>query len=392
MRANNVVFDGVTTHAVNLDRTAHGVSREVIKHLKSLEKSLLADWVSRDLTRYQRRRIEALLSQTAGTIRNAYDKIRVDFDEKYLPRVAEIEKRATANVIDDAISAALPNGVEITVASVITTEKTLARLASDMMITGAPSSDWWAKQSDDLRMAFQGVIREGLLRGETGPQIAQHISGTRAAGYRDGIMQTTMRHATSLTLTSVQTVAQDARLETLEENADLVSSLQWHSTLDGRTTPQCRALDMLTWNLDKTPIGHSKTFKKPPIHWRCRSTVLPVLKPWNDLAEPGALPQIPEGNIDAHFRRRLRENPRFSGRVDAIIRNSRQSMDGQVPGGMGYAEWLRSKSRAFQIGVLGPERWERWHAGRITMRDLTDNSSRPLTLDELDALIARRGG
>ena len=37
-------------------------------------------------------------------------------------------------------------------------------------------------------------------------------------------------------------------------------------------------------------------------------------------------------------------------------------MDGQVSGGKNYEEWLKTKSKAFQIEVLGVEKQKLWKA------------------------------
>lgn len=59
-------------------------------------------------------------------------------------------------------------------------------------------------------------------------------------------------------------------METLKENSDVVQSVEWVSTLDSKTTPQCRTFDKRRFKLTEGP--------RPPIHISCRSTVVAVTR------------------------------------------------------------------------------------------------------------------
>ena len=55
-----------------------------------------------------------------------------------------------------------------------------------------------------------------------------------------------------------------------EQNADILSAVEWLATNDERTCPTCGVLDGQQWAVGKAP--------QPPDHPRCRCTLLPVLK------------------------------------------------------------------------------------------------------------------
>ncbi len=69
---------------------------------------------------------------------------------------------------------------------------------------------------------------------------------------------------------AVQHVATQARMETLKENADVVQSVERVSTLDSKTTSQCRTLDKQRFKLTEGP--------RPPIHIKRRSTLVAVTR------------------------------------------------------------------------------------------------------------------
>src|SRR5690606_7566723 len=99
--------------------------------------------------------------------------------------------------------------------------------------------------------------------------IVRSIRGTRANKYRDGILQITKRNAEAVARTAVNHTVTASKDELFRANADILAGLRYTATLDGRTTPQCRALDGKVFPLDKGP--------RPPLHFGCRSTMIPVL-------------------------------------------------------------------------------------------------------------------
>ncbi len=380
MTSNDKLADKLIEHSVNFDRMSNTLAREVVQELEKLERELLLSLVNKKLTRYQRTRIEAFLSQTAKTIAENFDRISSDFQDNFY-QIADLEKKAVRNAINAAVSIAMPIGIVASVSSVIISEKVLEKVVGNNLIDGSPAKNWWKLKGQKAAFDFAGAVRSGILQGETGPQIASRIvdlggivSGPRAK-----------KDALSLALTSIQTVAQSARMAAYEDDVDLIKGYQWLSILDARTTHQCKALSGLTWGVDKEPQGHSKPFRRPPIHWRCRSTIVPVLKSWEELSGK-KLPGVKK-DIDDAFRARLIQDPAFKDKADSIMRKSQSSMDGQVAASHTYESWLKTKPKDFQEKVLGQGRYDLWKAGKIDMRDLVDNSQNPLTLKQLQGLV-----
>ncbi|MBO8584286.1 phage head morphogenesis protein, partial [Staphylococcus aureus] len=78
-------------------------------------------------------------------------------------------------------------------------------------------SDWTKAE----RSKITGAIRQGYFEGKTTAQIIQIVRGTRAAQYKDGLLEMTYRHAEAVIHTAIQHVASTARMETLKENGDI---------------------------------------------------------------------------------------------------------------------------------------------------------------------------
>ena len=162
---------------------------------------------------YHQKRQAALLQQTRATIASAYKDMESDAAKSYR-ELARMESEFARSVINQ------PLGVEL--ASVTVSPEQLTDIASDTLIEGVKSKEWWKRQAQDLQRRFADQIRIGMLKGEGLDQLVRRIRGTKAAGYQDGIMVASRRQAEALIRTSVQTATNDARNQLYLANQDVV--------------------------------------------------------------------------------------------------------------------------------------------------------------------------
>jgi SPP1 gp7 family putative phage head morphogenesis protein len=350
---NVEILDRITTHAVDLSRLEADAQRRVLRQLKQLEKELIVKVFDVDptgpvRTAYRQARLDKLLEQTQDTIKTAYGQIKRD-SRKELKELAAIEGELGKQVLEQSIPISL-NTVGVSA-------EQLAVIASDTLISGAPTAEWWAKQSVDLQQRFKRAIRQGMLEGETVDDLVRRVRGTRAGNFTDGIMRTTTQHAQMLVRSSVQTVANRAREAVWDANKGMIKAVVWRSTLDRRTSLHCQSRDGLQYTLDHKPIGHSVPWGPGPgsLHPNCRSTTVPVVKSWKELG-------IKAKDLD---------------------QGTRSSMDGYVPEKMNFEQWLKGKPKEFQNEVLGKGKAALWRSGKLKHQDLINNNGRPLRLDEL---------
>lgn len=277
------------------------------------------------------------------------------------------ELRAFAALKVDSAYSLLNGAVGVGLVTDVVTPEQLAAITSDLLIEGAPSAEWWALQETEILQRFTNAVRAGMSQNLTPDQIAREV--------RD-FMGISTRNAQVLVRTSVLSVNNAAHHAVFEANLDLVKGLAWVSTLDARTTPICQALDGLRWTYGEggvlVPDGHSKQFPGPTAHWGCRSTQIPVLHSWEELAKAAG------------------GDPEAARALDAIPEGTRASMDGQVSQSLTYETWLKGKDETFQREVLGPARFRLWSKGKLSLTDLTNQAGHELTLEELAALIKRR--
>lgn len=381
---NEDLADEYTVFAVNLERYKVSVRRDVLKVLRAMENDIVKRLAKLDPTAVstgrQRKRLDNLLKQVRETIETRHKQARQALEGGY---------RELAKVEDGHTRKALAAAVGVPVGNTALTPDQLKAIAGKVLIEGAPSREWWARQSRETLRRFTDAMRLGLSQGETLGDLVRRVRGSKKANYNDGIMALSYRNAEAIVRTSVQAVANQARIDSFSNNADVIKAVQQRSTLDGRTTDICKAYSGLQWSVpDYEPLGHSLPFNGgPPRHWNCRSTLVPVTRSWSELAQRKI--RTPAGGTvkgaNKYFERQLAAKGLSPEAIARAKRNAQASMDGQVPEDWNYEAWLKRKPVEFQKEILGQAKYDLWKRGKLTFKDLVDQSGRPLSVDELRA-------
>jgi SPP1 gp7 family putative phage head morphogenesis protein len=379
MTVNQKILDMVTGRAVRLQRFTATQKREILAGLQKLFGDLgreLRDLSPIDVMApsLQQKRLLKLSAIVADLIDQGVKDLRRTHDQA-LAEIAELEALWFQKAANRAV------GVEIVTATL--SRQQIRQIVSDTLIEGAPSKEWWAKIADSTRQAFVNTVRAGMAKGLPTDQIVEQLVGSGAV---PGNLAPTQRHVEALVRTSVQTVANQARLDLYAENNDVLKGIQWVATLDNRTTIICMGLHGKVWSLpDYEPVDHDMPFPGPTAHWNCRSTQVAVFRSWRELAQSRAVPTEAGGrsDIETLYERNLIEQGFSREEAAGILRNARASMDGEVPRALTFDEWLSTKSKAFQDEMLGPGRAELWRSGKLTLTELLDQNGRPLPLEVL---------
>jgi SPP1 gp7 family putative phage head morphogenesis protein len=380
------LHDGILTHVVSLLRVAAGERAKVLSLLEALEAKLIADLAQQvGKTPNAIARLQALLKQTQGTIAGAYAEIAAN-NGKALSKIAQMEAAKTVNVTNAAL--------KVSVATVAQTPEQLAAIAGKSLIQGKFPKEWWAAQGQQLQDKFATAMREGMLKGEGVEELARRVRGTKAKGYADGMMVATKAQAEALVRTSVMTTANEARIATILGNPNINKAIQWVATLDGRTTLICKALDGLRWSVPELkPIGHDKEFPGPTAHWNCRSTQIPVTFSWAELA--GAKNKLKaagtEGDYGTVLKASLEKNGMTPEAAAAAVGEQKAKMATEPSGASGtvtFEAWLKGKTDEDVNALLGPGRAQLWRTGQVSIAEMTDQTNRPLSLAELEKMIA----
>lgn len=338
-----------TRQQVMLERLKAGEVKKLATFLKQAADVIRRRLSQGELTDMERGRAELQLQTIRTELTAIYGQAgqsMTDGMKDYADFAGGYETRALDAVLIQGVDVATPAANQIYAAAIarpMTSGKTATLLE--------PFISEWSSRSVT---AIENTVRQGFFEGRTNQQIVKDIIGTKANGYQDGIIDVTRRSAETVVRTSIQHVAQVARNEVWAQNADIITSYEWVSTLDSRTTLQCGALDSRVFEVGKGPL--------PPIHINCRSSTAPVI-------------------ANKYIRDTLRQG---------ATRVSNGETDGPVSAGTSYYEWLKTQPVDFQNEAIGPVRAQLLRDGGLSAQRFQElqlgRNFEPLTLDEMKKL------
>jgi SPP1 gp7 family putative phage head morphogenesis protein len=234
------------------------------------------------------------------------------------------------------------------------------------LIEGARTTHWKNRTQKKMLDKVMDAMRSSLANGESINQAITGVLGGTVDGVpTTGVMGTAKRDMDALINTSIAAVATQARLLTYQKNSEYIKWIQQISVLDNKTSDICIAYSGQIWDTRTLlPVAPSTLpFRNgPPRHWNCRSTLIPIIKSWQELGIPAA----------------------------ALTKKQKLQLDGKPPKEISFDQWLRKKPKSFQDKVLGPTRAQLWRSGTITLTQLVDMRGNPLNLDQLAKKIKNR--
>lgn len=367
--------------------TDAAILRTLVKELPKREKSIRAET----------RRIERLIAKIEKMRRPGFDAAR-DLTFETALEVGDAASSQTVREIETAqqdaaergggdFSASKKNGKRPKSLSA----KQVKEIVEYEPIDGESIAGWFeGLRRGDLQRITRAVARASV-EGLTVSAIAAAIRGTKANGYRDGILQTTRDGAAKLARTTINGVCNNARLETIRENEDVVDGAKFVGTLDGRTCPHCGALDGKIW-----PVKELDAVRRPPIHISCRCCVVPHIDlrtPDGKIVEVGTRPAA-NADFDALAKESYNKTAREKGlkrRWDDLSPSTRlkyyyqaqkdyERRTGkpayrQVSPSTTFRDYFERQPAAFQRAWLGKNRYELYRTGAATFDDLTKPAS-----------------
>lgn len=307
------------------------INDEITKILSQLDNGTLSDNMS---TRELARLIKRLETSQLKIYRSFYTEFEKDLKE-LAQDAALFESSALTTVTEGVTIKSAKAAAAFSIAA------TRPINASGQLLESFVST--WA--TAEIRNV-EAVVRNGYYEGKTNSQLLTEIRGTKKNEYKDGVLGRNDQNAKTIIRTSMQHVANTARMATWDENSDIFDGYTIVATLDSRTTIKCRSLDGKQFEFGKGPI--------PPLHPNCRSTTVPLIK---------------------------------SKYLDSSEEKTRSSEDDYVNQKLTYYEWLKSQPSNFQNKALGNTRAKLFRDGGIDAEEFArlniGRNFEPLTLKEM---------
>ncbi|MDD5053430.1 MAG: phage minor head protein [Sulfuricurvum sp.] len=365
----NKLFDDAMKNQLFTEQYANGLSKKIQNLLTAAQDEIAGkiakiDPTSPSMTKWKQARLEKLNEEISGIIDNTYKTIATE-SKKQLTELGKVQSKLAVDKTNKAVKA--------DIFKVTLTPDNVKSIVENTMIDGKVIGDWWANAKESTKTKLTAAmaagtqaLQIGMVQGESVGDLISRIRGTKTT---PGIMSLTKREATALARTSVLQVANVTRQEVFKANEDVLDGIQFVATLDARTTPQCRAIDGKQYDMQGNPIGHNIPYPgAPPLHWQCRTAIVPITKPWSELAGPKSPLTLEQ-----------------KASLSNIPVGLRSSMNGQVSGEMTYQDWLLTQSVEDQQAILGQGKWKLWSENKLDVADLVNNTGKELTLTELKA-------
>ena len=360
------LVNSITSHSLELQRLANNtqghLSREFAKLGKELD-SIASEFDASSKMNVRNRKIAqaTIVKKGQEAIRRSTAAMQTLVHNDLID-IGNLEAKFSLGSLNRAVTG---KGT-IKFATAVVPAKTISNVAENLIIKGAPQKALWARQSVAIRNKFSDAIKESWLNNETIGQTRQRIRGTQANRFKDGILNTSRHHADSLARTSISSVANQVRQETYIANSDVVEGVQFLAVLDDSTTPICRDHSNNSWKYTSAGwknMSGGQDYRRPPLHFNCRSTLIPLVYPADVLAKtvPAKMAKVPKDRART-MGKPLPRKAEFNN----------------------FDAWLAAQSVGKQKNVMG-SKYALWKAGEISAMRVASQKGRYLTADELIA-------
>lgn len=243
-------FDQITLHRIGLERYSANLVREITAILAegALE---IEDQLRRGVTEGRRENLQRRLANIKQIMAEGHRAVRAHMNGE-LGALAKYEAEFAKKLYSKfGASFAVP------------APQLLASIVKSDPFQGDVLNAWAAKMERNQLSRLRKAIQLGMVLGESVDQIANRVRSMNGPG------GASRRGAEALARTAVNHVSNRAHMLVLEENPQLFQTYQWISVLDERTTPICRSRAGKIYQVGRGPV--------PPAHWRCRSTIAPIV-------------------------------------------------------------------------------------------------------------------
>ena len=200
----------------------------------------------------------------------------------------------------------------------------------------------WSSISLSEKKRIELAIRKGISQGMNEKELALLIR-------QSNLFKITQNQSLGLARTAMTSVYAQADHEVYKANAKALRGYEYVAVLDSRTTDTCARLDGKIFE-----IGDTKHL--PPQHWHCRSTTIPVVKSYDDLASLENVAQIRKRNLEG------------------LSKEEIARYDGMTPLKESYSDWLLRQPQEVQLKHLGDlNKVEAFQQGLLSVDKFQEN-------------------
>ena len=252
MTTDQQIANDLIKRQLDTIRVEIGLENELLSQVEQLKKDITVLIAGVDLTTLTKAQLNELLKRIEKAINDFYAACTEqmqqtindigDNEVRYLPRlfISATDGNSGIKILSDAQITSLTAGI---------------------LLGGLTLKETFAVQEAQLFNAVKRQIRTSAVNGNL-PDIA-----------------TVFKKSGNWIKATVPTATGAIRNQIIYAFGRINSKVkgwQHYSIIDERTSAICFSRNHLIWDKDKQPIGHDQIFQLPPLHCRCRSSVLPL--------------------------------------------------------------------------------------------------------------------
>jgi len=226
---------------------------------------------------------------------------------------------------------------------------------NDLIINSAGTySEQIASISLTQQRRIKDVVRKGMIDNLAVNKIAKNVGDS---------IDLPSAQLKTLSRTAITETSSNVSNATYKLNEDVIDGYQYVATLDSRTSMICGRLDGKVFRLDDS------RGVRPPQHFNCRSTTVPIVKSYEDIANT--------------------KSSRISKRkLQRISKSKRASFNGQVASETNYAKFLSEQDDNFKLTVLGNKRRvEIFNTGKLKFTQFSTRDGELVSVGRLEELL-----
>ena len=337
MSSNDDISNAIIRHQIFTQRFGSGLGKKSVSALVRFQKAAAERLKSENITEFQRERLLTISKDLEVQFRQVMGESASQSMQE-LREFAQYEAEFTKGVMDSGIagSTTLPSPEQISAAL----DFSQMKVADGRYLS---VNQMFSSFNEKSAASIRQEIMDGFVLGETNQQIANRLS-----------VKNDLLKSQSMTLarTATNNASNIARAKVMEENQDILDGYKFLATLDSRTTLLCGSNDGKIFSLSDPQAP------RPPLHFNCRSVMVPQVSAEFDLGADieGSRPSVGPGGVAS------------------------------VSGDTNYESWLRSQPANFQDEVLGKERGELFRTKNIKLDRFVDAKGSPIPLSKLKNL------
>jgi len=226
---------------------------------------------------------------------------------------------------------------------------------NDLIINSAGTySEQIASISLTQQRRIKDVVRKGMIDNLAVNKIAKNVGDS---------IDLPRAQLKTLSRTAITETSSNVSSATYKLNEDVIDGYQYVATLDSRTSMICGRLDGKVFRLNDS------RGVRPPQHFNCRSTTVPIVKSYEDLNNT---------NSSRISKRKLQR----------ISKSKRASFNGQVASETNYGKFLSEQDDNFKLTVLGNKRRvEIFNTGKLKFTQFSTRDGELISIGRLEELL-----